>query len=295
MIRPRFILILLLVICFGLAAALVPRHEARSNNGISTDNVLAGLLGETRQTIADYFNVQADVYFHSGYYPSIFDQARQQEVEDSDVSHPEETNAPPEAGFLGPPQDWIDRFSRHFRPTRHTHLSGQATAEILPWLQLSAELDPHRIQTYSVASYFLRNYLGKLDRARDFLRAGLLANPDSVELRYELGLLFYENYKDLSHARNVWLGALRAWDKVEGPRPQFGPDGKLLRDDRLREKILTALANDEAAAGHTPQAIEYFKEVKVLSPHPKDIQKRIDELQATPKTTGAQTNQPPVR
>src|SRR5436305_40656 len=111
MLRARFILILLLVICFGLAAWLQPRREARLNQEVRTDNVLASFLGEGRQMAADYSYVQADVYFHGGYYPSIFDQARQEEEKDGDVSHPEETNAPPEAGFLGPPQDWIDRFS----------------------------------------------------------------------------------------------------------------------------------------------------------------------------------------
>ena len=160
MARPRFIFILLLVICFSLAAWLQPRRDARLSRGAATDSALATLLRDERQMAADYFYMQADVYFHSGYYPSVFDQARQEEVNDSDVSHPEETNGAPEAGFLGPPMDWIDRFSRHFRPTRHTHLHGQLVAEILPWMRLSADLDPHKIQTYITASYFLRNYLG---------------------------------------------------------------------------------------------------------------------------------------
>src|SRR5215472_11544230 len=190
MVRARFIFILLLVVCFSLAAWLQPRQEVRLNQGIRTDSVLANLLGDGRQMAADYFYVRADIYFHSGYYPSVFDRAREAEEKDSDVSHPEETNAPPEAGFLGPPQDWIDAFSRNFRPSRHTHLRGQNIAEMLPWMRLSADLDPHRVQTYIVASYFLRGYLGKANDARDFLRAGLQANPNSPELRYELGRVY---------------------------------------------------------------------------------------------------------
>lgn len=290
MVRPRFILPLLLVICFSLAAWLQPRREARLNQGVRTDTILAGLLGDGRQIIADIFYVQADVYFHSGYYPSIFDQARQEEEQDSDVSHPEDTNAV-EQGFLGPPKDWIDRFSRHFRPTRHTHLKGQAIAEMLPWMRLSADLDPHRIQTYIVTSYFLRNYLRQFDDAKRFLHAGLMANPDSPELRYELGQLYFENYKDLTHARNVWLSALKAWNQVEAPKPLKTETGEGERNVHLLSKILDALANEEFKAGRTSQAIEYFKQAKLNSPFPAQVQRRIDELQASLRQAGGSSNQ----
>lgn len=292
MVRPRFILILLLFVCFSLAAWLQPRHESRLSQGVRTENTLAALLGDGRQMVADYFYVQADVYFHSGYYPSIFDEARQEEEQDSDVSHPEETNAPTEAGFLGPPKDWIDRFSRRFRPARHTHLEGQKIAEMLPWMRLSADLDPHRFQTYIVTSYFLRNYLGKFDDAKRFLHAGLMANPNSPEIRYELGQLYFQNYKDLPRARNVWLGALNSWNKVEAPKPLKTDNGEGERDVHLLGKILDGLANEELQSGRTNQAIEYFKQAKSTSPFPEKVQKRIDELQASLGRAAGQMNQP---
>jgi tetratricopeptide (TPR) repeat protein len=275
-----------------MAAWLQPRREERLTQGARTDNVLASLLGDGRQTIADYLYVRSDIYFHSGYYPSIFDRARAEEEKDSDVSHPEETNAPPEAGFLGPPQDWIDKFSRHFRPNRHTHLSGSQVAEMLPWMRLSADLDPHRIQTYIVASYFLRDYMKKPDLARDFLRTGLQANPNSPELRYQLGLVYFENLNDLPHAKNVWLGALRSWDEVELPKPLRTPTGEGERDTKLHSKIFDSLASEELQAGRTNQAIEYFKQAKVDSPFPAHVQKRIDELEGAMRHIGSQTNQP---
>lgn len=293
MVRPRFILVLLLVFCFGLAAWLEPRREARLTHGARTDSVLASFLGDGRQMVADYFYMQADVYFHSGYYPSIFDQARQAEEKDSDVSHPEDTNAPTEEGFLGPPKDWIDGFSRHFRPTRHTHLKGQAVAEMLPWMRLSADLDPHRIQTYIVTSYFLRNYLGKLEDAKQFLHAGLRSNPNSPELRYELGQLYYQNYKDLTHAKNVWLGALQSWNEVEAPKPIRTENGEGERNVHLRGKILDALADEELQADRTNQAIEYFKQAKIDSPFPAQVQNRINELEASLGHATSPTNRLP--
>ena len=286
MVRPSFVFVLLLVICFSLAAWLQPRYEARVNRGIESDSALGELLGDGRQMVADSLHTEADVYFHSGYYPSIFDQARMEEEKDADVSHPEETNAPPEAGFLGPPQDWIDRFSRHFRPTRHTHLHGQDVAEILPWMSLSAELDPHRIETYLTTSYFLRNYLGKLDDDKAFLHFGLRANPDSSDLKLELGRLYFENYKDLSHAKNVWLGALNSWYKVEGPKPEKTPTGEGQRDTYQLGKIYDSLANEELQAGRTNQAIVYFEESKTNTPKPAIVQKRIDNLRAALEKSG---------
>ena len=54
---------------------LQERASGWSKRGES-DNVLNVLLGDGRRLFANHFFVQADVSFHSGYYPSIFDQAR---------------------------------------------------------------------------------------------------------------------------------------------------------------------------------------------------------------------------
>jgi tetratricopeptide (TPR) repeat protein len=295
MFRPRFILILLLVVSFSLAAWLQPRREERLSRGIRTDSVLGSLLGDGREMVADYFYVRADIYFHSGYYPSIFDQARQEEEKDSDVSHPEETNAPPEEGFRGPPHDWIDAFGRHFLPNRHTHLKGEQVAEMLPWMRLSADLDPHRIQTYIVSSYFLRAFLKKPEDAKEFLEAGLRANPNSPELRYELGRIYFENLKDPVHARNVWLGALKSWNEVEAPKPLKADTREGERDIHLHSRILDSLADVELQLGHTNQAIAYFKQSKPDSPFPNRVQKRINDLEAALQHTSGRTNQPPPR
>src|SRR6185437_14427863 len=142
--RALLTIVLLLVLCFGLVAWMQPRRDARINALEPAGNsTLASLLGDGRQMVADYFYTEADVYFHSGYYPSVFDQARKQEESDADVMHPEEGGGADqdENGFMGEPLDWIDRFSRNFRPSRHTHLPGEKIREILPWLKLSAELE----------------------------------------------------------------------------------------------------------------------------------------------------------
>src|SRR6266566_9603446 len=73
--RTSTILILLLLIgtCFSLSTILQPRAATWSGRHDS-GNVLKVLLGDGRRLFANHFFVKADVYFHSGYYPSIFDQ-----------------------------------------------------------------------------------------------------------------------------------------------------------------------------------------------------------------------------
>lgn len=275
----RLLLILLLECCFCLAAWLEPRHATRLNAGETAPSVLGSLLGDGRRFVADYFATEADVYFHSGYYPSIFDEARAQEVQDSDISHPENGKEQEEKGFMGPPLDWIDRFSRHFRPSRHTHLHGNKIDEILPWLKLSAELDPHRIQSYLDADYWLRT-LGKSAEAEDFVRDGLKANPHSPDLLFVLGQIYLEDRKDYSRAKNIFIAAKKEWHKRDDPKPAVSKNGEESKDYLLLDRILSSLVQDEEAVGNLPQALGYLEELKPDSGDPNAVQKRIDELRA---------------
>src|SRR5262245_44780493 len=71
--RQRTVMVLLLAAaCFSLATALQPRATAWSSRGDS-GSILKVLLGDGLRLFADYFFEKSDVYFHSGYYPSIFD------------------------------------------------------------------------------------------------------------------------------------------------------------------------------------------------------------------------------
>ena len=295
--RGRLILTLLFVACFSLAAWLEPRHAQRLNHGESTDSVLGSLLGDGRKMVADYFYVEADVYFHSGYYPSIFDQARSQEEKDSDVSHPEEGKGgvqEEKGGFMGQPLDWIDRLSRQFKPSRHTHLGGESVRELLPWLKLSAELDPHRIQTYIVTAYWLRSSLGKSDEALDFIRGGLKNNPDSPDLLFALGQIFLEDHKDYFRARNVFLAAKDQWHKRDDSKPAKSDNPDVdTKDYLLLERILGGLVKTEESAGNLDQAMKYLRELKLIAADPGGVQKRIDELQV--KINAGKTNQPAAR
>ncbi len=66
-------LVLLLVTCFTFATHLSPRFDRLKTD--TGNGPLANTLGESRRLFANHFFTRSDIYFHSGYYPSIFDQA----------------------------------------------------------------------------------------------------------------------------------------------------------------------------------------------------------------------------
>jgi tetratricopeptide (TPR) repeat protein len=284
--RPACLaMVALLVLCFGLAAWLETWFQTWKGSRTGSADILNVLFGDSRRMFSNHFFVKADEYFHSGYYPSIFDkrEAFRTPHMAEDTGTVSGHNRGDEEGFLGEPLDWIDAFSRKFFPSRHTHLDergAQGAAgdlgkssevrEILPWLRLSAELDPNRVETYTVTAYWLRERMGKIDEAEAFLREGLRANPTSYEIQYELGRVYAENRHDPARARNLWEAALRNWQKQEGPKEK--PDRFLLLE------IVSHLALLETKQGNLEQGLRYMEMWKEHSPSPDEIQKQIDEI-----------------
>jgi tetratricopeptide (TPR) repeat protein len=290
---PIWILLLLLTVCFSLATALQSRLGFRDQEADSA-GVLKILLGDSRRLFASHYFEKADVSFHSGYYPSIFDgrgapkdtrHMTAKEGSEEAESHEQKMN------FMGQPRDLFERFGRHFMITEHTHLEHGNEREILPWLRVSAELDPHRIETYTVAAFWLRTTLGKVTEAEQFLREGVRNNPKSYELWFELGLLYNENLHDSARGRNALELALRYWQEQEPSKDEPDLIGF--------EKIIVLLARLEEREGNLSRAIDYLKMSLKTSPNPDVVRQQIAELeqkvassQATNSPAGAGSNAP---
>jgi hypothetical protein len=287
---PYLLLLMMLVVCFSLAASLDARFQSRHDS--HSGDVMTLLLGDGRRMFANHFFVKADAYFHSGFYPSIFD--NQENVRTAHIAEDagavKGKNTGEEGSFLGEPLDFIEAFERNFMPARHTHLDeggaqgpegdlGEDPAggvrEILPWLELSAQLDPHRIETYTVTAYWLRSRMHKASEAEQFLREGLRANPGNPAILYELGRIYSEDKKDPSHARNIWELAVNKLDAKK----------KLDDQDEFTMMQLTIhLANLEEEAGNYPRAIEWIKRNQQYNHVENDLQKQIDDLELKMKS-----------
>jgi tetratricopeptide (TPR) repeat protein len=275
--------------CVALASKLSLWQEESGHSRTQAASVMEVLMGDSRRLFANHFFTKADAYLHSGVYPSIFDQAQQRD-ESSGISqgaegaleHHDEDEHEHDAddcddhhhgdqgGFLGKPRDWIDALGRSFIPTRHTHLAGEQTKEILPWLRVAAELNPNQIEAYTVTAYWLRRRLGRVDEAQEFLREGWRANPDSYEIIFELGRLYEEDRKDNFRAANLFEMALKKWRQAES--------GKSEPDKFALQQIAGHLARVEEREGRFEKAIEYLELLRGLSPNPEKILEQISEL-----------------
>lgn len=296
------LIVLLLVACAGLAASLDRWFMGWQGNRAKTFNPLNIAIGDGQKIFAGHFYRKADVYFHSGMYPSIFDNNESFKTAHigEDAGATDSKNTGDEENFLGEQRDIIDRFSRNFFPSRHTHLDeggaggtphsggehhhgpdgqvvelGDGTSgevrEILPWLKIAQELDPENPPTYTVTAYWLRQRMGKVREAELLLREGLKVIPDHPVLLFELGRIYFENEKELARARNIWGHAAKAWQVQEAVKPN--PDKFIL------EQILSHLAKLEEEAGNVSLAINYWEQVKILMPEREGIPQRIKELQ----------------
>jgi tetratricopeptide (TPR) repeat protein len=282
------VLSLSLTLGVSLATWLEPWFQTWAGNRAKSANVLSVALGDGRKLFASHFFAKADAYFHSGFYPTIFDnrEAFQTPHVAADAGAASSHNQGDESGFLGKPRDWIDAFSRQFFPSTHTHLDeggaeGRAGApgdeaetakvrEILPWLRLAAELDPEQPQTYVVASYWLRTRLGKVDEAEEFLREGLRYNLGDPEILWELGQIYSQNRNDPEHAGNVWEWALRNWRAKESA----AAEPNLL----LYAQLLGNLAKLEEDRKNYSKAIDYVTQLQEVSPNKASLQEWIKEL-----------------
>ena len=282
--RTFFLLgVALFILCFSLGANLTPRFRMIEYERHQSNNFFNLLLGDSSRMFAKSFFVEADSYYHSGYYPSIFDNNSAFKTPHiaEDTGAVSSKNHGEETGFMGPPRDWLDAFGRHFIPDRHTHLDeggasgdlsgSKEVAEILPWLKLAAELDPNNVETYTVTAFWLQR-LHQDKQAEQVLREGLRENPQSYDILFALGQVYNKSYHDPEQAKNVWELAAKYWLKLS--------DDDKKNNKLIFEQIASNLAQVEENAGHLSKAIHWFQEAQTVSKIPAVLQERIDEDKA---------------
>lgn len=271
-------LVFLLVAGFSLATNLDQWFQNWIGNRADSSNLIGVALGDARRMFANHFFVKADAYFHSGFYPTIYDNLQSVETPHiaEDAGAAKSKNTGDEDSFLGTPQNWIDAFGRQFFPSTHTHLTeGGANGEenlgtvreILPWLKLSSELDPKHVETYVTTAYWLRR-MGKVKEAEDFLREGLHENPGDPYILFDLGRIFYEYRHDPVRARNVWEAGLRNLAKL----PQTD------ENKYVAEQILTAMAHMEEQQKNFEQTLQWLEKLKAIAVEPIEIQTWMDKV-----------------
>ncbi|HEV2695347.1 MAG TPA: hypothetical protein VG347_20805 [Verrucomicrobiae bacterium] len=271
-VSPLLTFVALLTLAFTLSVSIAPEAPGWSR-AKKSGNFLNLMFGDGRKLLAGQFFTMADVYFHSGYYPSIFDKNSTDQKEIISASHGRKETEEDEKNedFLGKPKDWVDAFGRNFKITQHTHLESGNEREMLPWLRLAADLDPQKIDVYTVGAFFLRDHLHRPEQAEAFLREGLRNNPDSAEILFELGRYYRDASHDTDRARNVWELGIKKFMQLNETE---------MKDNRLIfEETAVNLARLEDEAGNYDRAINWFHAAQKVSLDPGALDVQIDKIQ----------------
>ncbi|MBK8166283.1 MAG: hypothetical protein IPK64_10020 [bacterium] len=116
-------------------------------------------------------------------------------------------------GFREVAADWLwFRFVQYFG----SYAKGQHDLRYFELLvDAITRLDPRFVEAYHFASLVAWSELGDFDRALDFLKLGILHNPDSAKLHFQVGFTHYVFLHDYPRAATWFEAASRCADGGE--------------------------------------------------------------------------------
>lgn len=311
---PLLSLGLLGVGCFTVATWVGPNFdEAASRRG---EGALAGILGQSRQMFADHFYTRSDVYFHSGYYPSIFDkvkmaenhlakEARQQKC-DHDHNHAgpcDHDHAHGESHAKHEHHDHGDDGHVHGEHCNHGEEEGSDF--------LGKPKDP--LDAFS-RHFFVSKHAHLTDKGTNaakeilpWIKLASKLNPTKVQ-SYTVGAYWLrdlgkhaeaeqflreglrhnpESYDILLELGRGYFEAndyIRARNVLEQAfrrwREQENPKPVDQQNRFTASEILGYLARLEDRTGNREQALQWLGILRKASPHPESIDQRIAEVRA---------------
>ena len=305
-----------------LAVSLATLRESRTL-AVSRDHkpfsLIETLLGESRRLFANHFFVKADAYFHSGAYPTIFDQkgSGPQTLHISADAGAAAADHPDRAvGFLNAPLDPLESFGRKFFPTEHTHLdSGGASTCTDPSHNHSHDHDHDHDghPDHAAHDHDHDHDHGAADSGGDvremlpWLKAATALDPNNVEtytvtafwLRTKLNrsreaeefirdglwnnprhpVLLFELGRIFFQDRKDFDRARNVFEAALRHLPEPPPNATT-QDRFLELQIVSQLAEMEEKTGRFARSIELWEHAKQISPNPAGPQKHIDDLRA---------------
>jgi tetratricopeptide (TPR) repeat protein len=237
-------LFLLVTMVFSLSCILTAANVgSRLIEGGST-SVAAVFMDAGRQSLGAWMYDKADTYFHRG-------KPRRVELAFSD--------------------SFFQKITGMTLPNEHVHMTGQDVREIVPWLWMAAMADPHNINNYLVASFWLAHEAGQPQLARALLAEARWSNPFSYPVAMEDAVIaLRQGY--IAEASASLDAGLAFWDKTADSRNEDA------RRDLGRMLLYRALLFE--AAGDRMNAISHLQRLLRLFPERKEIELRISELKS---------------
>lgn len=195
-----------------------------------------------RQALSSHFAQTGDVYFHKGI-PHVHEEA----FSDS----------------------FYQGIAKQMAPGGHVHVRGKMVKETMPWYWLAINLDPHNIENYLVAAYWLGNSLESIDKAHEVLMEARRNTSLHHEIEFEDATLYLKE-KKLAKAEQVLDTALRIWPSG------LDPEGEEARLDKIHILVFKALLRE--IDSDRDRALKYWREVKRLTPNDEQLTERIRKL-----------------
>jgi tetratricopeptide (TPR) repeat protein len=180
----------------------------------------ASLLGQFRTSAAASLFARADVYLHGGVELRPMTKAEQHAgKQGSDVHEDEEEVLGDESHLVttipSPKEDYrgllgdLERETTAYKDMHnHKHNDPETT---FPLFRLMTWVDPQFIDGWTIGSMLLaNNYTDEqIKRALDYLGEGLRANPDSIEILTQIGVIHASRKRDLNTALEYFERAHR--------------------------------------------------------------------------------------
>lgn len=236
---------LVLAVLWGAAFALACRlTSAPAMPGDETGSVAAKALGASRVAVGEQLYENADRTFHMGvgvYRPKAF-------------------------------TSWFERIGRVVAPEGHLHLHAEGVNELVPWLYLTTRADPHNVEAYTVAAFWLAGEGGRPDLAARVLDEARVNNPRDYRVYLEKGRLALKSNAPAEAAR-AFDAAGVLWER------DSGPDKVQAQLDRAAMLTYRGLLYE--ADGDVPRALACYRDMLALFPGRTGIRDRVAELTTT--------------
>ena len=241
--------LLIALVCWGAAFVLACRLTKSAEALLPpADSVLGRLLGSSREVMSQRLYEEADNYFHSG------------------VKHTQK------AAFTS----LFGRWAGVIAPSVHHHVEGVGVYELLPWFRFATEMDPHNVEVYLTASFWLASEGGRPDLAEKVLLEGQRNNPLDYRILQEKGLLMVREKKDVPAALALDLG-LKLWPGKQDPQ-----------DVQVRldlGQMLTLRAFLYEVNGQRDQALVLLRWAVAQFPQNKGLAERVAAMEKGEDTT----------
>ena len=239
---------LFLAVMWGVAFALCCRLTSEplmpgdeTDSPVTAGSVAIKALSTSRVVVGDQLFEEADRTFHSGvgiYRRKAFT-----------------------SRFL--------RIGQAMVPEGHVHLHAEGVNEIVPWLYFATRANPHNVEAYVVAAFWLAGEGGRPDLAERVLDEARANNPRDYRVYLEKGRLALKKGA-LTDATRAFDAASRLWDL------DSGSDETQTRLDRAEMLACRGLLYEESK--DIPHALTCYRDVLALLPDRKGISERMTEL-----------------